>query len=217
MSWTYHWATGGHGAQCLYNQFDHGSCKVGCGPVAWMMLNGWADRQAAFGNSYWSGRWGLYRENGGRGPDALAPLSNDAGIRNAIREIRGHVGTFCLFGNGATFPWRMPDVRRYLNGRTYARQRCHWNSLGISEARLRRHARNSIRDRRTPAIIGTGWLNHYPLAYGYAWRERRVRRCFIFCWYTTVTDRSFYVNQGWGGNKNGWVSASTWFAGELIP
>jgi len=30
-------------------------------------------------------------------------------------------------------------------------------------------------------------------------------------------NRSFYVNQGWGGSGNGWVSAGTWFAGKIRP
>jgi hypothetical protein len=66
-------------------------------------------------------------------------------------------------------------------------------------------------------VIGTGWLSHYPMAIGYAYQERIVRYCFIFCWNDTVYDRWFYVNQGWGGAGNEWVSASTWFAGEIFP
>jgi len=30
-------------------------------------------------------------------------------------------------------------------------------------------------------------------------------------------NRFFYVNQGWGGSGNGWVSAGTWFAGKIRP
>jgi hypothetical protein len=50
-------------------------CAVGCGPVAWAILFGWGDRQAAQGNAYWAGRNGLYRQNGGRGADAVAPIT----------------------------------------------------------------------------------------------------------------------------------------------
>ena len=218
MSWTYHWAGGGHAAQPAYNQFQNGSCLVGCGAVAWGMLFGWGDRQAESGtNAYWRPRNGLYRQGGGRGNNAVAPLTMDDGVRNMIRELRGQIGTFCAGNSGATPPWSMDGAWRYLNGRTGTRQVCHWNILGISEDRLRNHAIASIRDRRTPAIIGTGWLSHYPLAYGYAWRRRVVRRCFIFCWNDEVTDRWFYVNQGWGGSGNDWVEASTWFAGEIYP
>jgi hypothetical protein len=31
-----------------------------------------------------------------------------------------------------------------------------------------------------------------------------------------VTDRWFYVNQGWGGG-NDWVEAGTWFAASIYP
>jgi hypothetical protein len=217
VSWTYYWAAGGHAAQPLYSQFDHGGCRVGCGAVAWAMLIGWGDRQAETGNAYWQGRWGLYRLNGGRGANDIAPLTQHEGIRNVIREIRGQIGTFCAFGSGATWPWRMDGVVEYLRGRTYTRISAHWNSLGIHEGGLRNRAVTSIRDRRTPAIIGTGWLNHYPVAYGYAWRTRIVRRCLIWCWTDEVTDRWFYVTQGWGGRGNDWVEAGTWFAASIYP
>jgi len=217
MTWTYYWATGGHGAQPLYEQYKFGNCQIGCGPVAWAILFGWADRQAAAGNSYWSPRWGIYRQDGGTGANDVAPLGMTKGIRKVIEELHTDVSTFCIAGSGATFPWDMPQAQNYLNPRTGTRVSCHWNSIGIHESRLRRYARDSIRDRGTPAIIGTGWLSHYPVAYGYAWQKRTVRKCFIFCWNETVYDRWFYVNQGWGGSGNGWVSASTWFSGEVYP
>lgn len=217
MSWTKYWATGGHAAQPSYSQFAHDGCSVGCGPVAWGILFAWADRQAAQGNPYWSLRWGIYRHNGGTGNNAIAPLSLNTGAKNMIRKLHDYCGTFCVGNSAATTPWGMRNAQSYLNSRTGAKVSCHWNSLGIPEHRLRRYARNSIRDRKTPAVIGTGWLNHYPVAYGYAWRRRTVRRGTIFTWYKTVTDRYFYVNQGWGGSGNGWVRARTWFSGELYP
>lgn len=220
MAWTFHWAAGGHAAQTRYNQFQYSGCAVGCGAVAWGMLFGWGDRQAELGgNAYWAPRNGLYRSGGGRGANAIAPIDMDEGVRSMIRELRGQIGTFCApFGNsGATPPWSMDGAWRYLSGRSYTRQVCHWNSIGWSEDGLRNRAIASIRDRRTPAIIGTGWLSHYPLAYGYAWQRRIVRRCFIFCWNDEVYDRWFYVNQGWGGSGNDWVEASTWFSGEIHP
>ena len=218
MSWTYYWATGGHGAQVLYNQFSHGSCQVGCGPVAWAMLFGWGDRQAESGtNAYWAPRNGLYRRDGGRGPNDTAPTGMTEGISNVIRELHGQLGTFCIFGSGATWPWEMDDAIEYLNGRSFTQLQAHWNSVGWHEDGLRNRARNSIRDRATPAIIGTGWLSHYPLAYGYAWQRRIIRRCFIFCWDEEVYDRWFFVNQGWGGAGNDWVEAGTWFSGEIYP
>ena len=218
MTWNYYWAAGGGSAQPAYYQFDYNGCAVGCGPVAWAMLFGWADHQAGTGNSYWSGRTGIYRRNGGRGADAVAPLSQDAGVRNMIVELHNDVHTFCWFGSGATAPWDMPGAWQYLNGRTGAGMRSDWNSLGIHEDGIRDRAIDSIVNRHTPAVIGIGWLTHYPLAFGYAWQRRTVRHCFIWCWDDTVTDRCFYVNEGWGGGGAGeWVSAGTWFAGQLFP
>lgn len=217
MSWNYYWASGAHTEQARYYQFTHNNCAVGCGPVAWAMLFGWADRQAAYGNPYWAARWGLYRQNGGYGGDVMAPIYQDAGVSNIIREINGYVGTFCMFGSGATYPWSMGEAWRYLPGRSGGWMQTHWNSVGIHEGWLADWAANQIMYRSTPAVIGTGWLSHYPVAYGYAWQRRVIRKCFIWCWDEVVYDRSFYVNQGWGGSGNEWVSASTWFAGSLFP
>src|SRR5712691_4338548 len=203
MSWSYYWATGGGGAQPAYNQFDYGGCAIGCGPVAWSMLFGWADHQAATGNAYWAPRTGIYRQNGGRGADAVAPLTQDGGVQNMIVEIHNDVGTFCASGSGATTPWDMPGAWNYLNGRTGAWLRADWDSVGIYEDGLRDRAIDSIANRHTPAVIGTGWLSHYPLAFGYAWQQRTIRHCFIWCWD--------------GGGAGEWIDASTWFAGQIFP
>lgn len=220
MAWDYWWAAGGGAAQPAYNQERlPGSCYTGCGPVAWAMLFGWADRQAHSGtNAYWAPRTGIYRQNGGRGADAVAPLAMDAGVRNVVNEIRGQVHTWCIGESGATWPWDMPEAWRYLSGRTGTSLWCNWNSFGVHEDGLRDRAIDSIVNRRTPAVIGIGWLSHYPVAFGYARQVRVIRRCFIWCWDETVTDRCFYVNQGWGGGGSGeWVAASTWFAGQIRP
>jgi hypothetical protein len=217
-SWNYFWA-GSHDDQRLYDQIPAGStpntsdCWSGCGATAWGMLFGWADNQAANGNAYWASRWGLYRENGGYGTNVVAPRYWDTGVKNMIWEIRQRIGTFCAFGNGATTPWDMSRASGYLAGRTGTRLSTNYNVIGIHEDGLRERARDSIIYRNTPAIIGTGWLTHYPLAYGYRWRSRQ--QCFIWCW--TDYDRQFYVNQGWGGSGNGWISAGTWFDGEIRP
>ncbi len=218
MTWNIFWA-GNSGDQPAYNQFPYQCCAVGCGPTAWGILFGWGDRQAANGNAYWSGRNGLYRQNGGRGADAVAPIGQDAGVNNMIGELNDDVGTFCAFGSGATTPWDMPGAWQYLNGRSYTHLDTHWNSLGIHETRLANYAANSIAYRHTPAVIGTGWLSHYPVAWGYAWQQRVVRHSFLWwSWDETVTDTCFYVNNGWGGGGAGeWIDAGTWFAGEIYP
>jgi hypothetical protein len=215
------WFAGSHGDQRLYRQMaansapNTSSCYSGCGGTAWAMLFGWGDNQAALANPSWSHRWGLYRANGGTGANAVAPSSMDTGVRNMSWELRNRIGTFCIAGSGATFPWDMSQASGYLAPRTGASLSTNYNVLGIHTTGLRETARDSIINRRVPAIIGTGWLSHYPLAYGYRWRNRTVRKCFIFCWNETEYQREFYVNQGWGGSSNGWVGAGTWFAGQL--
>ena len=190
------------------------SCPSGCGATAWGMLFGWADHQSWIGNPMWIRRGGIYRVNGGPGPqtpNADAPIVMAyPGVFNMIWEIRGYLGTWCVFGAGPTLPWRMADAHWYLYGRSYAWIDTRYNSVGWSEDRLMNGAADSIIFNHTPAIIGTGWLNHYPLAWGYASRTYHYGLGF------THTVRYFYVNQGWGGESE-WVSASTWFAGYLIP
>lgn len=90
-----------------------------------------------------------------------------------------------------------------------------WRSAG--RRRKSRHSADTDAEARHVQARSAGWLSHYPMAFGYAYQERTVRYCFIWCWTDTVYDRWFYVNQGWGGRGNDWVSASTWFAGEIFP
>ena len=215
-SWTTYYADGDDDEQPRYDQFTYGSCYVGCGPVAWAMLFAWGDRQAHAGNPYWSGRTGLYRTNGGDGSastSAIAPLSMDTGIKNVIRELNDHMGTYCLSGSGATNPWSMDRADRYLSGRTGADLTVAYNSLTFAEARLREAARDSIRYRDTPAVIGNsmGGGKHYPVAFRYRYRSKST------IWGTSY-DREFYVNPGWGSSSQfQWVDAKAWFCGEIYP
>jgi hypothetical protein len=225
-TWGLFWAYNGFNEQTMYYQLPFyppptiSSCSSGCGATAWAMLFGWADHQADNAPgiwNYWSPRWGIYRQNSGYGANERAPLYVTDGIKNMTWEIRDDIATWCAFGSAPTFPWDMDQAAYYLSGRSGTRVDTHYNVLGITESRLREYARNSIIYRKTPAIIGTGWLKHYPLAYGYQWWSRRVKHCFIWCWHTTEYSRQMWVNQGWGGAGNGWISASTWFAGEIYP
>jgi hypothetical protein len=224
QDWAWYWAWAGTGDQRMYHQIaantypNTSSCPSGCGATAWAMLFGWADYQAESSSwNYWQGRWGIYRQNGGTGANVRAPTNMDSGVSEMTWEIRGHINTFCAFGSAPTLPWKMDEAADYLKGRTGTGLKTHYSSVGIKWSSLRKRARNSILYRKTPAVIGTGWLKHYPLAYGYQWWSRRVKKCFIFCWYKTEYNRQFWVNQGWGGNGNGWIPAGTWFAGEIYP
>jgi hypothetical protein len=201
-----------HDYQRLFSQFTIGSCSSGCGATAWAMLFGWADHQAAISNPIWQRHWGIYRQDGGRGPDVDAPRNMDNGIRNIISEIRGYIGTTCVLGNAPTLPSSMINAQRYLWGRDNSGIRINWFFPPLPSVSQR--AKEAIVWRRSPVIIGTGFLSHYPLAYGYAWRSRLAG-----WWPFEYTQYShwFYVNQGWGGSSNGWVSDTTWFAAELLP
>lgn len=215
--WAQYWA-GDVTAQRLYTQIpphtglNTSGCYSGCGATAWAMLFGWASYQAWNGNATWAPHSGIYRVGGGRGAPAQAPLANDAGVNAMTWEISQQVDCFCnpFNDNGATAPWNMGDVSEYLSGRCGARVDTHYNSVGVSEDRLRDFVINSIARRSTPAIIGTGWLEHYPLAWGYSQRG-------LFDGGTmTSKEEWFYVNEGFG-TPSTWVSTSTWFAGELYP
>jgi hypothetical protein len=219
MAWEYYFAAGGSAAQPAYEQFDYNGAAVGCGPVALTMLFCWGDYQASHGNSYWAGRTGLYRKDGGRGADAVAPLTQDIGVMNVIKEIHGQVKTFAILGQGATCPWDMQNANQYLAGRTNTTLSCAYNPAGFAQDGIRNRAIASIRDRDTPAVIGIGWLNHYPLAFGYSRRTRTI-------WYgiphyslkDTIVDRRFHVNQGHGaGGDSEAIDAETWFSGEIHP
>jgi hypothetical protein len=140
----------------------------------------------------------------------------DTGVQNMTWEIHVRIGTFCAFGAGPTFPSTMEWASTYMAGRSYTRLFAHYNVFGYHEDRVRDYAISAIIARRSPAVIGTGWLTHYPLAFGFAQKTRTVRSCFIACWNSTQYYRTFYVNQGWGGAGNGWVADGTFFAGEIL-
>ena len=222
--WHYYWA-GYDTDQRYYHQIDANtgpntsSCASGCGATAWAMLFGWAD-YCSTTDTKWQYQWCMYLQNGGVStPNVVAPPTQDSGVENMTWEIRNDVGTFCWFGDGATEPWNMINAYKYVQARSCSySMSTDYHPLGITTSDLREKARNIIRDLNTPAIIGTGWLSHYPVAFGYAWRSRTVRKCFIWCWYETQYSRWFYVNQGWGHSSyNDWVSADTWFVGKLQP
>lgn len=229
------WMAGAAQQQRLYDQIDSGdwpnwtNCYSGCGATAWAMLFGWADLRASEGDPYWGPRWGLYRQNGDKAPspDEVAPETMTTGVRNMIWDIRSHIGTFCFAptGAGPTLPGSMKKAAQYFVGRTGTRLKTQHSRFGISWASFRKATINHIIERKTPVVIGTGWLSHYPLAYGYRYRSRPVEICYTngqrpweqICTNTLAYHQEFMVNQGWGGNDNGWIRAKTWFVGEIFP
>lgn len=227
-SWTtlQYFQAGTWGQQRAYSQFPYGDCVVGCGPVAWAMLFGWADNQAAIGNAMWAPRWGLYRAGGGYGADAVAPQLPTVGVDTVVAELNDRMGTICFMDGGLTYPWDMPLAVDYLSGRTGTRLEASWSVPGVTTPGLRIQARNAIRDRNTPAVIGTGFAPaHYEVAYGYRYRYRLVSKTGLFGSYTaTEYQRQFRTNRGFGSQSAteprarwAWMPADTWFVGEIRP
>ncbi len=181
--------------QRIYCQWDEGGCAIGCGPVAWAMEFCWADHQSYIGADDW--------DHGGAFPGDAPRYMNDQ-VRDMIREIHDDVHTYCIGDSGATNPSDMLDAWNYLDGRTGMGYHAEYGPLLSRDCR--NCARDAIRDRATPAVIGTGFYSHYPLAWGYRYRESH---------WSSRTDRDFYVNQGWCGSGDGWVDANTFFCGYV--
>ncbi|MBN2003562.1 MAG: hypothetical protein JXA21_09425 [Anaerolineae bacterium] len=222
--WHYYWADGNAGS-IRYGQFydypNTSECASGCGATAWAMLFAWVDQQAAESHWRWSQHWGIYRANGGLGSDATAPFSQNTGVKNMTWEIHNDIGTWCIAGQGATWPWNMLKAYQYVQPRVstniwsmttkYDPTGLCW--FGACEPN-RILAKGQIVNYRAPVVVGTGLLNHYPMAYGYSWRKQRT--CFLWeCWDTY--SRWFWVNNGHGGYDNAWVNADVWFAGAYTP
>ena len=78
--------------------------------------------------------------------------------------------------------------------------------IAKTENRIKKYAISYITNAKTPVIIGTGWLKHYPMAISYAYKVDKDSEKLA---------EWFFVNQGWSGTGNEWVAASTWFAGVI--
>jgi hypothetical protein len=171
------------------------------------MLFGWADYRASQNDPVWR-NWGIYRLNGGRSAtDAVAPRGMETGVKNMITEVRGFIGTWCQPA-AATPPWQMYGAQHYLTGRSAAFLTANYNAVGLSEPGLVNASVNSILSKR-PVVIGTGWMTHYPLMWGWMVRTKQE-------WYGRVSEQYFKVNQGWG-EASDWVAPGTWFCGQLLP
>jgi hypothetical protein len=214
---TRYWA-GGSRLQPWFYQYTHQGCAVGCGPVAWAILFAWVDRQAAGGrfNGTWWPRWGIYRQGGGYGADAVCPKNHDKraainsnGVRSMIEELNRRVDVFCVGNSGATAPWDMDEARFYLWGRTGTDLEVRYHIAGFPKRQCQRRIAESIRGRAqgkgpTPVVVGTGWLSHYPVAYAY--RDDWVD--------------DMKVNNGWGpthDERTEWIWSKSWFSGETYP
>lgn len=223
--------------QRWYDQFEvPGSCLSGCGPTAWMMLFGWVDFKSSLtypASSYWL-RPNAFRNMGGYvgnqanggGTSIVAPSTLSIGIKNSTLQIRNSIWTTCTWvnsdSNAATAPFMMEDVIYYLNSVNSGLSiDTHYCVVGCHEDRLTRytlsHLKHSTQWLRRPVIIGTGFLAHYPLAYGVKYRTRPEDWDEgYFDGDDVVWDTVWLVNQGWGDKEGEWVSGGTWFAGRVF-
>lgn len=200
--------------QRRYRQFtDEQGCDMDPGAVAWAMLFGWADHQACMGNSYWYPRWGLFRRDAGTHPqpDIDAPReqtnADDDVVQKVIREINRYTG-LC---NGWTVLWWMREARKYFSGRTGTELDTQFTHVVfIPEKRLKKLAQRTITKQNTPAVIGTGLGNQYPLAWKYKESETTIWAGI------TRYNKEFYVNHT-DERTHGWIPSSTWFCGRICP
>jgi hypothetical protein len=194
--------------QKQYNQewYLPGCCPSGpsgCGATAWAMFFG-----------YWDGK-GVCNLIGPC--NVTTPLQNDDTVKDCIKTVFGYTGSLCptwLWSQTPTLPWKM-----YL-GAYWAPHRGEGISIKISSGvpyfswGPRNLAKHSISVMHWPAIVGTGFYSHYPLAYGYAYRE------YHWAWITWKTEELWLVNNGWGACTEEdcdwkWVSASScWYGTE---
>ena len=164
------------------------SCASGCGPTAWATVFGWASRRAAEDTGF----AGLF--------SAPAPLTMSPEIGQLSMDLNHLVHTMCVGDQGATTPWSMAEVKRWVSARApnvTVEQR--YNFLMTPDPAIRDATVDVLCDGR-PAIVGIGSLfggdGHYPIAKGYS-------------------NGKFELEMGWGGDGNGWYDANTWYVGTI--
>lgn len=189
-SWSYYYA-GNWGQQRRYTQEPGGSCYSGCGPTAWAMLYGWFDYTGAATNLI----------------AGAAPLYNNNAVRDCIWYIVPRVGVYCVGNQGATNPWNMYKGYQWAASRGHAYYVSYtWSVPCFYSSGARNKARDSIRNDGRPTIIGIGCTSpHYPVAYGYKYREYR------WLGITWDTERKFKCNMGWGGSSPQWKNGKVWY------
>lgn len=240
------WAgTGWNGDQRQYYQIPDVSCPVvGCGPTALAILLGWWDY-----NGVPSAFYKLDVNNGAtsfrfnfsslRNQDASKYIhsyednpANSLLMTAVFHDLHNLCNTFCVEGEGATYPDQMDSafreyIRRVLNPQAAPKNefgdqfvgcsvQCDWVApgLGITDWETAGvYVANGIKAGH-PGIIGIGgalWELHYPIAYVY----RKILKYEGCGDDREVVDhwRSFKCNMGWGPtHPPEWHNAeSVWF------
>ncbi|HOW66465.1 MAG TPA: hypothetical protein P5186_22695 [Candidatus Paceibacterota bacterium] len=196
-SWSTHYAASCGDIPAYYQEYNLSGCcssgYSGCGATAWAMFYG-----------YWDNR-GIHNLIGGAG---ATPWSNDDDVRDCIRSVFDYCDTWCtgISGAAATNPWDMDEGYRWAGAQGEGINISTSWTVPYTSSGPRNRAVSSIKDHDRPAIVGTGYYEHYPLAYGY--RSRKYTALGI----TWSTERQWRVNNGWGSTSCSWVNAnSCWF------
>jgi hypothetical protein len=204
-----------------------GACQSGCGATAWAMIMGWADGVAhddtAQGHTIWREDKNLVagtaptRPPGGRNA-VIDDLTWEINRANDTFAMTGCVKTLDPLGGNTqywTAPHVMAQVNNYIKKRTTVSVSADYDGAGIGTAEGAMKARDVIRQRKRPVIIGEGHLVHYSVAFGY-------RKYTYFTWESSKwnkrIDRERYESsRGWGHDYSHQVPYHTWFAGWLHP
>ncbi len=214
-------------------------CSSGCGATAWAMLFGFHDYEAAKSIGPWAPFGGLYRKDGGYGPDVVAPHTMwpsswasiastnrlesdmDAGVANIVWEISQKMNDWGLAGcsNGGqkwTAPAIMGRAHKYLLGRAKVRLYSDYDGLAKMTEEGRNKAGDVLRAKQ-PVVIGIGYLEHYPLAFGYDYTRYRVWDRSKGDWAPNIHREAFVIHSGHQESYAELVPFDTWEQGWIKP
>ena len=175
-------------------------CASGCGATAWMMLLGWSSS---------AGRQNVTCPDGTTPLDGLQSMSPSPTPCQGemTMEIRSALSSFCAPGEQtATIPNTMAS-----GFRTWTQEHAlpsspdelliKFNAFGVSQQRIVDLVDRCIAVEESPAVIGEGFLAHYPMAKA-TWIDDSDGTLY------------WYVNKGWGSKtSNMWQPRTSWFAG----
>ncbi|MGH1340946.1 MAG: fascin domain-containing protein [Nannocystales bacterium] len=214
-------------------------CSSGCGATAWGMLFGFHDYEAAKSIGPWARHWGLFRKDGGYGANATAPhtmwptswsslrlahrVVSDMhpGVANMIWEISQKMNDWGLAGcsNGGqkwTAPVLMGRAHKYLEGRSSVTLVSDYDGLSKMTEKGRNKAGDVLRAKQ-PVVIGIGYLEHYPLAFGYDYTRYRVWDRSKADWTPGVHREAFVIHSGHQEAFAELVPFDTWEQGWIKP
>jgi hypothetical protein len=174
-----------------WSQHLSGSCKSGCGPVAWGQYMAYMVENAKRGGKY---------AHGGAVPTSVYPHGTafEAQAKALVVLLGSRLGSFCVGDQRATYPWKMDNVKSLLAERgAKVTVESYWTLKPWITLEPRSKAWIQIAQRQRPAILGLGQFEHYAIGLGSGHLN---------------TTRYIWINQGWGGTKDGWLQQSQLFS-----